>query len=183
MANLVDSDNLTLSGSVTIAGTNVGPENITSFSGLTLGGTSAANYTLTGASGSVTLTSPGQAGLTNWIGVFKSASDIDGWVDGGGDTGTGSSASLSFAAGDAPPSGPSTGALVATVPVTPSGTWIVIGTNVGGLNLTNYTQLEFDVKVSTNQTEWNVYGNAFNSLIPIIEYGSPSKPDRGRLQF
>ncbi|MGA3268605.1 MAG: glycoside hydrolase family 9 protein [Verrucomicrobiota bacterium] len=57
VANLVDSDNLTLSGSVTIAATNIGVQNITSFSGLTLGGAAAANYTLTGASGTVTVTS------------------------------------------------------------------------------------------------------------------------------
>ena len=57
MANLVDNDNLTLSGSVTIASTNVGVQAITSFSGLTLGGTAAANYTLTGATGTVTITS------------------------------------------------------------------------------------------------------------------------------
>jgi hypothetical protein len=173
VANLVSGGNLTLSGTVQIAGTNVGPENITSFSGLTLGGASAANYTLTGASGSVTLTSPGQGGVTNWIGVFKSASDIAGWVDGGGNVGTGVNAALSFAAGDAPPWGPSTGALVATAPVTPSGIWAVIGTNLNGVNLTNYTQLEFDVKAGANQTEWNIYGYACNNLSPVVEYGSP----------
>ena len=57
VVNLVDNDNLTLSGSVTIASTNVGVQAITSFSGLTLGGTAAASYTLTGASGTVTITS------------------------------------------------------------------------------------------------------------------------------
>ena len=41
VANLVGTDNLTLSGSVTVAGTNAGPEAITSFGGLTLGGTAA----------------------------------------------------------------------------------------------------------------------------------------------
>ncbi len=56
VANVVDSDNLTLAGSVTIAATNTGVQNITSFSGLTLGGTAAANYTLTGATGTVTIT-------------------------------------------------------------------------------------------------------------------------------
>ncbi len=59
VANLVGNDNLTLSGSVTIASTNVGVEAITSFSGLTLGGGAAANYTLTGATGAVTITSAG----------------------------------------------------------------------------------------------------------------------------
>ncbi len=59
VANLVDNDNLTLSGSVTIASTNVGVQPITSFSGLALGGGAAANYTLTGATGTVTITSAG----------------------------------------------------------------------------------------------------------------------------
>jgi endoglucanase len=57
-ANLVGNDNVTLSGSVTIASTNLGAEAITSFSGLTLGGTAAAEYTLTGATGTVAVTSP-----------------------------------------------------------------------------------------------------------------------------
>ncbi|MGA3267975.1 MAG: glycoside hydrolase family 9 protein [Verrucomicrobiota bacterium] len=58
VANLVGNDYVTLSGSVAIASTNLGAEAITSFSGLTLGGTAAANYTLTGATGTVAITSP-----------------------------------------------------------------------------------------------------------------------------
>jgi hypothetical protein len=53
--NKVTGDTLTLSGSVTLAGAGVGTQNITSFTGLTLGGTSEPDYTLTGASGSVTI--------------------------------------------------------------------------------------------------------------------------------
>jgi photosystem II stability/assembly factor-like uncharacterized protein len=64
VANLVDSDNLTLSGSVDLAGSAAGAEAIISFSGLTLGGMAAANYTLTGASGTVTITS--SVTYTNW---------------------------------------------------------------------------------------------------------------------
>jgi hypothetical protein len=56
ITDLVSGDNVTLSGSATLAGANAGPETITSVAGLKLGGTSAANYTLTGASGSVTIT-------------------------------------------------------------------------------------------------------------------------------
>ena len=56
VSNKVSGDTLTLSGSATLAGANAGSENIASFAGLTLGGTSAANYTLTGATGSVTVT-------------------------------------------------------------------------------------------------------------------------------
>jgi hypothetical protein len=48
--------NLTLSGSATLAGSSAGSQNISDFTGLTLDGTAATNYTLTGASGSVTIT-------------------------------------------------------------------------------------------------------------------------------
>jgi hypothetical protein len=50
-----DGTNLMLSGSATLAGAAAGLQNITNFSGLTLGGAAATNYTLTGASGSVTV--------------------------------------------------------------------------------------------------------------------------------
>jgi len=56
ITNLVQGDSLTLSGSVTLAAADAQAEPITSFAGLTLGGSSAANYTLTGVSGSVTIT-------------------------------------------------------------------------------------------------------------------------------
>ena len=56
ITNNLDGLNLTLAGSVTLASPNVGTVGITSFSGLTLGGSAATNYTLTGASGSVTIT-------------------------------------------------------------------------------------------------------------------------------
>jgi len=54
--NDVDGANLTLTGSATLAGANAVLQSITDFTGLTLGGTAATNYTLTGASGSVTVT-------------------------------------------------------------------------------------------------------------------------------
>jgi hypothetical protein len=67
VANLVGSDSVTLGGSVGLAGANAGTQAITSFSGLTLGGGAAANYTLTGASGTVTITrqKPMFSGLTS----------------------------------------------------------------------------------------------------------------------
>jgi len=67
VTNLVGSDSVTLSGSVGLAGANAGAQAITSFSGLTLGGGSATNYTLTGASGTVTITpqTPMFSGLTS----------------------------------------------------------------------------------------------------------------------
>lgn len=56
VSNAVGSDVVTVaSGTGTLAGTNVGPELITNFGTLALGGTAATNYTLTGASGSVTI--------------------------------------------------------------------------------------------------------------------------------
>jgi len=58
VANVVGSDNVNVtSGSGTIASQNVGLEPITSFGTLALGGTSAGNYTLSGASGNVGITS------------------------------------------------------------------------------------------------------------------------------
>jgi uncharacterized protein (DUF2141 family) len=68
VSNLVGSDSVTLSGSVGLAGANAGTQAITSFSGLTLGGAAAANYTLAGASGTVTITAyptPIFSGLTS----------------------------------------------------------------------------------------------------------------------
>jgi hypothetical protein len=55
VANEVSGDDLTLSGSVTLAGKDAGSEAITSFADLSLGGTSVGDYTLTGASGTVTV--------------------------------------------------------------------------------------------------------------------------------
>jgi hypothetical protein len=61
-----DSTNLTLSGSAVLAGSAGGVQSISDFTGLTLGGTAATNYTLTNASGSVTITpiTPAFSGLT-----------------------------------------------------------------------------------------------------------------------
>ncbi len=55
--NNLDGANLTKSGSVTLDGAGPGLQNINSFAGLSLGGSAADNYTLTGASGSVTVSS------------------------------------------------------------------------------------------------------------------------------
>jgi hypothetical protein len=57
ITNLVGGDQVTLSGSATLAGAGAGAEAISSFAGLQLGGAAAANYTLSGASGSVTILS------------------------------------------------------------------------------------------------------------------------------
>ena len=56
VSNEVGGDDVTLSGSATLAGQDVGSQSITSFASLTLGGTSAGDYTLSGATGSVTIT-------------------------------------------------------------------------------------------------------------------------------
>jgi formylglycine-generating enzyme required for sulfatase activity len=59
VANAIQGDVVTLaSGSATLAGASVGPEAMTSVGSLALGGAAAANYTLTGAAGTVTITNP-----------------------------------------------------------------------------------------------------------------------------
>jgi hypothetical protein len=56
VANKIGNDNVTVvSGSGTLAGANAGLESIVSFGTLTLGGTAVNNYTLSGATGSVTI--------------------------------------------------------------------------------------------------------------------------------
>ena len=57
VANKIGTDDISVaSGTATLAGAGVGTQNITSFGDLTLGGTSAGNYTMTGATGSVSIT-------------------------------------------------------------------------------------------------------------------------------
>jgi hypothetical protein len=57
VVNKVGGDMVTVaSGVATLAGTNVGPQAIVSVGTLALGGAAAANYTLAGATGSVTIT-------------------------------------------------------------------------------------------------------------------------------
>jgi len=57
VSNIIGSDNVTLaSGSAGLASEDIGTNVITSLGTLALGGTAATNYTLTGASGSVTVT-------------------------------------------------------------------------------------------------------------------------------
>ncbi len=57
IGNNLDGANLTLLGTAVLAGNNAGSQTIVDLSGLTLGGSAAGNYTLTGARGSVTITS------------------------------------------------------------------------------------------------------------------------------
>ena len=131
----------------------------------------AGNYTLTGAGGTVMIIATGgvrSLGLTNWIGVFKSAADINGWSFAGGNQ----PCTLSFLPGDAPPWGASSGALVMTASVPAGGVWTEFAKQLNGTNLSQYAQLEFDVKVGTNQTVWDQYGNACNTLEPFVLYGN-----------
>jgi autotransporter-associated beta strand protein len=58
VVNDLDGGNLTLCGSATLAGASVGLQTVTDFTGLSLGGPAASNYTLIGASGSVTISNP-----------------------------------------------------------------------------------------------------------------------------
>ena len=65
ITNKVGSDAVSVaSGSATLASANVGTRAITSMNTLALGGANAANYTLSGASGSVIITKADQAALT-----------------------------------------------------------------------------------------------------------------------
>ena len=56
VSNEVGGDDVTFSGSATLAAKDVGSEAITSFAGLTISGTSAGDYTLTSATGAATIT-------------------------------------------------------------------------------------------------------------------------------
>ncbi|HVU08557.1 MAG TPA: YDG domain-containing protein [Verrucomicrobiae bacterium] len=79
VSNLVGSDDVILSGSVGLAGVAIGPEAITDFSGLTLSGVAATNYTLVGASGTVTVAAyptPQFSGLINQSIAYGSPSVI-----------------------------------------------------------------------------------------------------------
>lgn len=61
VTNAINGDDVNVStggGSAALAGAGVGSESITAFTGLTLEGVTASNYTLTGASGAVTITNP-----------------------------------------------------------------------------------------------------------------------------
>ena len=57
IGNNLDGANLTLLGSAVLAGNDAGLQAIVDLSGLTIGGSAAGNYTLTDASGSVTIAS------------------------------------------------------------------------------------------------------------------------------
>jgi len=59
VSDRMGSDNVNVaSGSATLAGSSVGAQPITGFSSLVLGGAQATNYTITGASGTVTISNP-----------------------------------------------------------------------------------------------------------------------------
>jgi len=74
VSNKVGSDVVTVaSGSATLAGAGVGTQAITSPGTLALGGANAVNYTLTGASGSVTISNP-----FNPFTVTSSSLDVSG---------------------------------------------------------------------------------------------------------
>ncbi len=71
ITNVVGTDDVTLvSGSATLAGSAAGVEPITDASGLTLGGVTAGNYTTTGATGAVIVTTTVNTGSTNIMTSF-----------------------------------------------------------------------------------------------------------------
>ena len=68
ITDMVGGDQVSLaSGSATLAAKTAGPEPITNAAGLALAGTAAGNYTVTGASGSVTIAQVGSTALVSWI--------------------------------------------------------------------------------------------------------------------
>ena len=108
----------------------------------------------------------GYGQITNWVGIFNSSADTAQWTRVTGDPNT-----VSFLAGDAPAGGPSTGCMVFQSTFGPGLSWSVIGKNVNGLNVSNCTALELDVKVDPS-CGFDTFGNACNSFEVTISYGS-----------
>jgi hypothetical protein len=122
--NDLDGANLTVSGTGVLASKNVGPEGLTStagaLTGLTLGGTAAGNYTLMGATGTVTVT---KANL-----VISAVTDSKTYNATTSSTGTPTVVGLQ------------TGDTISTTPLTQAfNSPNVMGTNGSTLSVTNFT--------------------------------------------
>ena len=145
VSNEVSGDNLTLSGSVTLAGKDAGSQNITAFTGLTLGGTSAADYTLTGATGSVTV---------NVLPVTLSGSR---YYDG---TTTANASTLKVSnevSGDN---------------LTLSGSVTLAGKDAGSQNITAFTGLTLGGTSAADYTLTGATGSATINVLPVTLSGS-----------
>jgi hypothetical protein len=126
VSNKVGSDNVSVTGSATMSGQNVGTNAITSATGLTLGGTQATNYTLTGASGSVIVTALPVilTGTENYKGSTSVAASVLSVANVVG------SDNVSVASGSATMASPYIGANAITS---------AAGLTLGGSKATNYT--------------------------------------------
>jgi hypothetical protein len=91
IADKVGSDDVTLGGSATLAAAAVGSQSISSVSGLSLSGSAAVNYTLSGYSGSVTV-SKATPTVTVTVGTYTYSGSSQGpsayTTNPGGDTGS-----------------------------------------------------------------------------------------------
>ena len=125
ISNEATGNDLTLSGYATLAGANAGPETITDVSHLTLVGTSAANYTLAGASGSVTIAELPVTLMGSR--VYNGTQTADGSILSVSDGATGDDITLSGSAGLA-------GANAGPEPITN-----VSNLTLGGNSAANYT--------------------------------------------
>jgi hypothetical protein len=112
----------------------------------------------------------GYGQVTNWVATFNSSADTSLWSHQSGDSSTDY---ISYLAGDAPPGQTySAGCLVLQCAFSPSLGWTVVGKNVHGLNVSNCTTLEMDVKVAPGQTVFDQFGNACNSFEVTLGEGS-----------
>ncbi|HVU08553.1 MAG TPA: hypothetical protein VHG89_08445 [Verrucomicrobiae bacterium] len=115
-------------------------------------------------------TGTGYGQITNWVATFNSSADTALWSHQSGDSATDY---ISFLAGDAPPGQTnSSGCMVLQCAFGPSLTWTVIGKNVHGINVSNCTALELDVKVDPAQAVFDTFGNACNSFEITLGCGS-----------
>jgi fibronectin-binding autotransporter adhesin len=101
VANKAGSDDVNVaSGSATLAGAGVGAQAIVSLGTLALGGTTAGNYTLTGATGSVTVTAASTA--TAVVSSSSPAGYLDALVFTANVTPTNATGSVTFSANGTP---------------------------------------------------------------------------------
>jgi hypothetical protein len=152
--NPVGSDIVTVaSGTGGLASKNVGPQSLTSSGNLTLGGTNAANYTLTGASGTVTITT---AGLTYTANSATRAYGVANPVF------TGSVTNFLGADTQANSTG---GTLSFTSSATALSTVGSYAINGSGLSATNYT---------FTQAAGNATALTITSAVPVITWTNPA---------
>ena len=183
VANAVGNDNVTvISGTATLAGSNLGSEAITSIGTLALSGTSASDYTLSGATGSVTI---GQAVPTialNFVAEYQVGPTI-----GNGATVTGSSgvpATTLENVGVVLTYFDSNGNNLGTTAPTALGNYSVVGSFAGSTDYRAVTTAPFhfsilDLAVTINAFANNSYTNLagpqFTTVAGIASDSSPGE--------